>query len=298
MTAQPLTFGSLFAGIGGLDLGFERAGLWCVWQVEIDPFARAVLAKHWPSVRRHDDVRTFPPTEGDWRVDVIGGGFPCQDISVAGRGAGIDGERSGLWSEYARIVRVLRPRYVVVENVSALLARGLDRVLGDLAASGYDAEWDCIPAAAVGAPHIRDRLFVVGSRNCSDADSLGVRVQGHGATEAATSGNERASRQRQRVRADAATVDGTLPDADGERREEQYAPALAARAGLAGRLFAERPGHADHWRVEPNLGRVADGITNRLDRLRTLGNAIVPQVAEYIGRRLILAHSIQEERPC
>ena len=151
-----MTFGSLFAGIGGMDLGLERAGMTCEWQVEIDPYARRVLAKHWPSVRRWDDVRTFPPmanaepNERDestiggsigtgeekgrvlepqrcadsWSVDLICGGFPCQDISYAGKGAGLAGERSGLWYEFARVVRVLRPRFVLVENVSALLTRG------------------------------------------------------------------------------------------------------------------------------------------------------------------------------
>src|SRR5690348_12331563 len=109
-TRRPLTFGSLFAGIGGFDLGFERAGMKCEFQVEIDPFCQKVLAKHWPNVRRHDDVRTFPPTAADeWRVDVICGGFPCQDISYAGRGAGLAGERSGLFFEVVRVVRALGP---------------------------------------------------------------------------------------------------------------------------------------------------------------------------------------------
>lgn len=161
---KPLTFGSLFAGIGGFDLGFERAGLVCRWQVEINEFARKVLAKHWPNVRRHDDVKTFPPEVSgldEFRVDVICGGFPCQDISPAGRRAGIDGERSGLWREFARIVRVLRPQYVVVENSADLVHRGLGRVLGDLAAIGFDAEWSELSACTLGASHMRNRLFVV-----------------------------------------------------------------------------------------------------------------------------------------
>lgn len=133
----------------------------CVWQVEIDDHARRVLARHWPHVRRWDDVRTFPPPDGDWGCDLIAGGFPCQDISNAGRRAGINGKRSGLWSEFARIIRVLRPQYVLVENVPALLVRGMDTVLGDLAACGYDAQWDVLSAAAVGAPHLRERLFLV-----------------------------------------------------------------------------------------------------------------------------------------
>ncbi len=188
-----LTVGSLFAGIGGFDLGFERAGMRTLWFCEQDPFCQRVLAKHWPGVPIYDDVRALV-ADADGRglsepdlcaqqpqraeavctsqglrsvpvpvpyVDVLCGGFPCQDLSVAGRGAGLDGERSGLWSEYARLIRELRPRYVVVENVAALLSRGLGRVLGDLAACGYDAEWDCIPASAVGAPHRRDRVWLV-----------------------------------------------------------------------------------------------------------------------------------------
>jgi len=158
--AEALTFGSLFAGVGGLDLGFERAGMRCLWQVELDDFCQRVLAKHWPNVERFGDVRECG-NHNLAAVDVICGGFPCVDISNAGRREGIEGERSGLWSEFARIIRELRPRYVVVENVAALLGRGMGRVLGDLAACGYDAEWEVLPAAAFGAPHIRDRVFLV-----------------------------------------------------------------------------------------------------------------------------------------
>ena len=155
-----LTFGSLFAGIGGFDLGFERAGFECRWQVEIDSYATKILEKHWPQVHRQRDIRECNASNLE-RVDCIIGGFPCQDISYAGRGAGLDGERSGLFFEAVRLVRELQPRAIVLENVAALLTRGLDRVLGTLAEIGYDAEWHCIPAAAVGAPHIRDRVFVI-----------------------------------------------------------------------------------------------------------------------------------------
>jgi DNA (cytosine-5)-methyltransferase 1 len=161
-----VTFGSLFAGIGGFDLGLERAGMQCEWQCEIDPYARRVLEKHWPDVRRYDDVRTMLDYKPH-AVDLICGGFPCQDISNAGRRAGIDGERSGLWSEYARIIGTLRPRYVLVENVAALLGRGIGRVLGDLSSLGYDAEWHVISAASVGAPHVRERVWIVANRDSS-----------------------------------------------------------------------------------------------------------------------------------
>lgn len=156
------TVGSLFAGIGGLDLGFERAGFKTAWQVEIDDYASAVLAKNWPHVRRWKDITTFPPEPvDDWRVDVIVGGFPCQDISLAGSGAGLEGARSGLFYELIRVVGLLQPRAVVLENTSALLSRGLGRVLAELAALGFDAEWHCLPAAYVGAPHVRDRIFIL-----------------------------------------------------------------------------------------------------------------------------------------
>jgi DNA (cytosine-5)-methyltransferase 1 len=155
-----LTIGSLFSGIGGLELGLERAGLGpVIWQAESDPFARKVLAKHWPGVKCYEDVRDID--ERAERPGIICGGFPCQDISNAGKRVGIGGERSGLWSEYARIVRILRPRFVLVENVPALLGRGLGRVLGDLAESGLDAEWDVLGADAFGATQHRERVWIL-----------------------------------------------------------------------------------------------------------------------------------------
>jgi DNA (cytosine-5)-methyltransferase 1 len=185
-----LTIGSLFSGIGGLELGLERAGLGpVVWQVECDPFALQVLEKHWPDAERYQDVRSVCAELAP--VSVICGGFPCQDISNAGKREGIEGKRSGLWSEFARIVGVVRPRFVVVENVSALLGRGMGVVLGDLAALGYDATWDCIPAQAIGAPHRRDRLFVVAWR-VPDTKRDGIREQserGNGCPQEADSGN-------------------------------------------------------------------------------------------------------------
>lgn len=152
--------GSLFSGIGGFDLGLERAGFKTAWFCEQDEFCQRVLRKHWPDVPIYDDITTLRGQDVE-PVDALCGGFPCQDLSYAGKGAGIEGERSGLWSEYARLIGELRPRYVFVENVPALLTRGLGRVVGDLAALGYDAEWDCIPASAVGAPHRRDRVWLV-----------------------------------------------------------------------------------------------------------------------------------------
>jgi DNA (cytosine-5)-methyltransferase 1 len=242
-----LTFGSLFAGIGGFDLGFERAGMRCEWQVENEPHRCRVLAKHWPNVRRWDDVRTFPPA-GKWSVDVICGGFPCQDISVSGKGAGIEGERSGLWAEYARIIREIRPRIVVVENSPALTVRGLKRVLGDLAAAGFDAEWGVLPACAFGAPHTRERMFVMAYAQSAEWRPLGAQGRD-------------LENQHDRIQ--------------GKRQEDSGGP---------GECLAPYRGQ---WEREPAVARVANGIPDRLDQLRGLGNAVVPQIAEWIGRRIV-----------
>lgn len=151
----------LFSGIGGFSLGLERTGGFkTVAFCEIEPFPRRILAKHWPDVPCYDDVRTLRGRDVA-PIDVICGGFPCQDISNQGLRAGLAGERSGLWSEIARLAGELRPRFIIVENVAALLDRGLGNVLGDLAALGFNAEWHCIPAGYVGAPHERDRLWIV-----------------------------------------------------------------------------------------------------------------------------------------
>jgi DNA (cytosine-5)-methyltransferase 1 len=258
-----LTVGSLFSGIGGLELGLERAGMKTVWQVERDPYARRVLERHWPDVPRWDDVRTFPPDDGrDWHCDLICGGFPCQDISkagnVLGKRRGLAGERSGLWSEYLRIVRRLRPRFVLVENVPQLLIRGLERVLGDLAALGLDAEWHCIPAAAVGAPHIRDRVFIL-----AHADSERIWLPRRSQDDGPPIGLQGASREWKRL--------WTHP--------HEVGPPL----GVGG------DGGDGPWQSEPRVGRVADGLPGALDRLRCLGNAVVPQVSEFVGRRILAA---------
>jgi DNA (cytosine-5)-methyltransferase 1 len=165
MNAPKLKVLSLFAGIGGFDLGLERTGGFeTVAFCEIDPRARKVLAKHWPEVPCYDDVcsLTGDALAGDGIfVDAIVGGFPCQDLSAQGERAGLGGARSGLWFEMARLIGELRPRIVIVENVAELLDSGFGDVLGSLASIGYDAEWHCIPGGAIGAPHLRDRVWVI-----------------------------------------------------------------------------------------------------------------------------------------
>jgi DNA (cytosine-5)-methyltransferase 1 len=296
----------LFSGIGGFSLGLERAGMKTVAFCEIDPFCRKVLAKHWPKVPCYDDVRTLtaarlaadgiietvadaneprlieqrreaaicyrepsPSQSGicrdEWqRIDLICGGFPCQDISVAGKGAGIDGARSGLWTEFARIIGEVRPQYVIVENVAALLGRGLARVLGDLAALGFDAEWHCIPASAVGAPHRRDRVWII-------ADAIGNELRGK-------SGRRGRARWADQTELGDDGAQGYVADADDANGE-------AMPFGGAHRWDCARG--SDGWLVEPDVGRVAHGVPARVDRLRSLGNAVVPQIPELIGLAIL-----------
>ena len=238
---------SLFAGIGGLDLGLERAGMTVVGQVEIDPFCRRVLERHWPDVPRHDDVRTAVAwwvRRGAPAVDVVAGGFPCQPFSTAGLRRGVTDERWG-WPWMADVVRAVRPRFVVVENVPALLA---DRdafgwLLADLVTLGFDAEWSVLSACAVGAPHTRERLFLVAY-------------------------------------------------ADGGHGQARLGTQLQNRAVPRGYLGASPwPDPVDGLVAADGHGRgVADGLSAGLEpaRVRALGNAVVPQVAEHIGR-LVMA---------
>ena len=169
---------SLFSGIGGLELGLEAAvpGLRTCWQVEQDDFCRQVLAKHWPDSKRFEDVRTVR-AEDIRGADVICGGFPCQDISIAGKGAGLAGDRSGLWWEMHRLISLALPRIVVAENVPALTSRGLSEVLCSLAECGYASEWDIVSAASVGAWHRRDRLFIIAYQTDSNGDGRGFEIK-------------------------------------------------------------------------------------------------------------------------
>lgn len=262
----------LFSGIGGFSLGLERAGMKTVAFCEIEPFCRRVLAKHWPGVPIYDDVRELSAARlaaDGIGVDVICGGFPCQDLSIAGKGSGLAGERSGLWREYARLVGELRPRFVIMENVSALLGRGLGDVLGDLAAIRYDAEWHCIPASHVGAPHERDRVWLVAYPD---------NGQLYAADEALRAGVDAAG-------------DGSLALADADRTgQEVLRPhGRMGRQPLAGQIARRVAELGDRWGVEPDVGRVADGVPARVDRLRSLGNAVVPVIPEVIGRAILEA---------
>ncbi len=161
----------LFSGIGGFSLGLERAGMRTVAFCEIEPYCRSILAERWPGIDCAEDVQTREHRPGEARV--ITAGFPCQDISNSGYGAGLAGARSGLWREVVRAFRVVGPQYGLLENVAALLDRGMGEVLGDLAEIGYDAEWHCIPASCVGLPHVRDRLWIVANDHRQRGEGLG-----------------------------------------------------------------------------------------------------------------------------
>lgn len=279
-----LTIGSLFAGIGGLDLGLERAGLGPVrWQAEMDADARRVLRKHWPDAKQLEDVRFVKAGRG-LEVDLICGGFPCQDVSYAGTGKGLEGERSGLWFEFARVVRDLRPRVVVVENVSALLRRGIDAVLGTLASLGYDAAWNCLTAAAVGAPHRRDRFFMVAWRvSDSDSDPLRVKPEGRADRTAAMPhafGDALADPDRWRLAIKRVARRHVERCARGDNAHGHHLPAWPF--GPGDERWADIPAEA-----QPAIRGVVDGVPSRVARLRLLGNAVVPVVGEVIGEVIV-----------
>ena len=298
MNGRPLTVGSLFSGIGGFDLGLERTGGFSTsWFCEQDEFCARVLDKHWPGVPVYPDISSLKGAHVE-PVDVLCGGFPCQDLSIAGKGAGLAGARSGLWSEYARLIGELRPRYVLVENVAALLARGMGTVLGDLAALGYDAEWDCIPASAVGAPHRRDRVWLVaypnGSGRFERRRPVAVSAQQPASQRAGQSADANGQvREERNSRPSEPQL--AAPLGGGFRDDVADAQVVAVGAGLRpdesrglGRGRPSDSGRASiSWAVEPDVGRVAYGIPARVDRLRALGNALVPQIAEWIGARIL-----------
>lgn len=250
----------VFSGIGGFSLGLEAAGMKTVAFCEIDPFCQKLLKHHWPSVPVFTDVRALNVKElekhGIRTIDFISGGFPCQDLSIAGQKKGITGRRSGLWSELHRLIGELRPRFALIENVPNLLAgeRGawFSRVLGDLAEIGYDAQWHCIPAARLGAPHVRDRVWIT-------------------AYPCRYSGKSAAKDLAYTPRGNMGIFD-LLGTAINEARSQFDWETE----------FAKRELHS-----KPRVLRMDDGIPDVLDRLKALGNTIVPQIAHAWGITLI-----------
>jgi DNA (cytosine-5)-methyltransferase 1 len=287
----------LFSGIGGFSLGLERTGGFeTVSFCEMKPHAQAVLAKNFPGIPCHSDVTTYEFQRGE--ADVITAGFPCQDISFAGIGAGLAGTRSGLYREVVRALRVVRPRYAVLENVAALLSRGLGTVLGDVAAVGYDAEWHCIPASAVGAPHRRDRVWIVANARGEQHEGYCAPLSGSLAAQLSEASVANAHPERElqpegplenlwRRLGDSGEA---LADAERIGRSEMEQPEPRGASGEGPTDTAQHTGEPSGrswWAVEPRLGRVADGVPNRVDRLEELGNAVVPQIPEIIGHAIL-----------
>ena len=254
---------AFFAGAGGGILGGKLLGWRTICAVELDSYAASVLV-----ARQNDgcldpfpvwdDITTFDGEPWRGRVDVVSGGFPCQDISVAGKGAGLDGERSGLWGEMARVIREVRPRHVYVENSPMLTSRGLHRVLGDLAEMGFNAQWGVLGADDVGAPHIRKRIWI-NARHPDHKSEPDVSI------------NDEVAR-----------VQGVVANASVNRLQRKL-------KGRAAPGPADRPGNGGDsrwWQTEPDVGRVADGVASRVDRLKCLGNGQVPGVAATAFRLL------------
>lgn len=353
---RKLTIGSLFSGIGGIELGLEwTGGFETRWQCEINDYARRVLAKHWPGIPIFQDVKEIFETEFPEKVDVICGGFPCQPFSTAGKRKGEQDERH-LWPEFIRIIREVRPRWVIAENVPGLLTIDsggpFGRILWSLASCGYSFEWDTISAASVGALHPRNRIIIVAHANgdgegklpgtipekegifrrrsegdlsprCGEvlADPMRLGLEGQRSELEATGAFRKGQmanpssegvrglpiQQRRPQQADPNIVRGgqDVENSISDRREQRdrfdgqiyfdgkYGEAIRRESpdnsGCSGpgRVFARRPESRGCWEVEPDMGRVAHGVPDRVDRLGRLGNAVVPQVAQYIGELII-----------
>ena len=297
---KQLTHLSLFSGIGGLDLAAEMAGIKTVGQCEWADYPRAVLEKHWPNLPRWRDIRTltkesFYEQTGLRTVDVISGGFPCQPFSVAGKRGGKEDDRY-LWPEMLRVIRELQPTWVVGENVSGIINLALDTVHADLEAEGYEVQCFLIPACGVDAPHKRFRVAIVAhndgnytwknslqtgrktadngilreirnscaeSRVCGMADGLRAEVYGTD-SDSQSIGGERCTCGQM--------LDAEFTNSSSRERERETEP-VPRSAGRTVRTHSAW----ENWPTEPDVGRVADGIPNRVDRLRCLGNAVVPQ---------------------
>lgn len=333
-----LRFVELFAGIGGFSLGFERAGMECIGHCEINPYAQKVLKKHWPNVPLWDDVTKLQPSDLG-SPDIICGGFPCQDLSVAGKQKGILGERSGLFNEIIRICRDVRPQYIVLENVRQLSSKQdwFCQVLARLCEIGYDAEWEVVSASQFGAPHKRERVWIVAyprrtlwtggneegkhreetkrgeatkfKQPSSSPETLAYTHSKWEPQQERSIQNKREwssnngesvsypngiRLQEERTKQQTARLNqlcGQVPDSSGENGSSRGLPERTKEkeSTLGERCENEGwpSGWETIWSIEPDVGRVVDGLPKRVDRLKCLGNALVPQIAEWIGQRIV-----------
>ena len=288
----------LFSGIGGFSLGLEWAGMETIAMCEKDKFCRQVLAKHWPDITIYEDIRKLDGREYKNAVDVVCGGFPCQPFSVAGKQLGKEDDRH-LWPEMLRVIKESAPTWVIGENVSGFVSMALDDVCLDLEAEGYEVQSFVIPACAVEAHHKRDRCWIV-----AYANELRLEEHGHRESENARQGSEsladtHPSRElqpqgsEQEVRRWSGDSREDVADSESERiqrlwsgREQKpyaYGPALVP--------LCEGEGlGSSYWEAEPDVDRVVDGLPNRVDRIRSLGNAVVPQLVQRIGELVYAEH--------
>ena len=287
-----LTVGSLFSGIGGLDLGLERAGMQVIWQSEIDPYASRVLKKHWPEVPNYGDIKKINWEEVE-RPNVICGGYPCQPFSQAGKRRGKEDPRH-LFPWVLESISRLRPDYAILENVRGHLSMGGLSVIAELATIGYATEWRVISAASVGALHKRDRIVIVAYPDRSNPTDGGKceDVQGSG-----RSGNDDrvgSSRNIGEIGMGSTRKNTSQISNDERFRDGKYGfsndVAEIGRSGVYDQRGKVSYVGWEWWATEPAMDRVAYGVPNRVDRLRGLGNAVVPQVAEVVGR-LVMHHA-------
>lgn len=266
-----MTVYETFCGIGGFSLGFKRAGFEIIGGCEIDPYARAVYEKNF-GIKPDGDIRAIQSVQ----ADIICGGFPCQDISNANHnGKGLEGERSGLWWELARIIKNSSPRYVVLENVSALLQQenGMGDILRFFSEIGYDVEWDCLSASAFGAPHQRDRVWIVAHPKS---------IRDRGVLRKLYSKDEKTSESKKQYQDQTQQFNNgskTMADSERERFFEGYINQEGQIAGRGGQQHT-------NWTIEPDVGRVVNGLPYRSHRIKCLGNSIVPQISQWIAERI------------
>ena len=336
-----MTHGSLFSGIGGIDLGFEMAGIETAWTCDVDDWCNKLLKERFPNAKNFKNIYDVNKNTAA-RVDIISGGFPCQDVSQAGKGEGLDGKRSGLWFEMFRIIGELRPKWVLIENVANLLNNGGIRVLQDLAEIGYDAEWQVISARDVGARHLRKRLWIIAySREVSDAHrnqhygraigksgkksvgwlptkkktqtshdlwsktarcsnvsgkrktelSYSVRNGCHNATSSIEEGDDRLGKEETISGNGSDKSFGNVSRTNGRRNQRQ--------SSKEDRIAKFKIKTFEGLKNEPRLDRVAYGLSQKVDkyndRVKGLGNAVVPQIPYLIGRRILKLNNLLEE---
>ena len=328
-----ITIGSLFSGIGGFELGLERAipNSRTIWQCEQDSYCRSILAKHWPGIKIYENITKMDTAEVQ-RPDILCGGFPCQDISTAGKGEGIHGKKSGLWWHMHALISRIRPDIIVLENVPAISFRGGREVLGSLAQVGYDAEWTTISARQFGAPHLRRRWFCVAYSSSfrrmehkrlkkEIQQSREQRVQREKSSQpsmpesahssspyAAHSHSNRPLQTREQRTSETDREGAKIQQRRPQESTNAHSPS-GKGAGKSRRVskknkesylpFYIRGGERNYWQkgeTPSPLCSMDDGIPHRLARLKALGNAIVPQCSEYIGHCIVQSGLLEELR--